>query len=155
MNTLIDKFCYYSFGVKVPFYLQYAIPLIIFYDFFTRLIKNNYFRYLLIFIPPIVIFIRLLRNDPFFLSDDFAHLRLVSGNSYLEIAKDAFTKNGIWVGHRIIGAFWLFKLIFQIFGAKAEAFLAANFILHSTNVLLFYLIVQKLKKTSFAVLSAF
>ncbi|KKQ96278.1 hypothetical protein A3E15_03190 [Candidatus Woesebacteria bacterium RIFCSPHIGHO2_12_FULL_42_9] len=151
----MDRICYLVFGVKIPLLLQYSLPLIVFYTFISPFINNKYFRFLLILIPPVVIFIRLLRNDPFFLSDDFAHLKLVSENSYFEIAKNAFTGSGIWVGHRIIGAFWLFKLIFQSLGAKAEAFLTANFILHAINVLFFYLIVQKLKKTSFAVLSAF
>ncbi|OGM15573.1 hypothetical protein A2985_01945 [Candidatus Woesebacteria bacterium RIFCSPLOWO2_01_FULL_43_11] len=151
----MDRICYLVFGVKIPLLLQYSLPVIVFYNFISRLFKNKYFSFLLILLPPTVIFIRLLRNDPFFLSDDFAHLRLVNENSYFDIARMAFTAGGIWVGHRIIGAFWLFKAIFQLFSIKTEAFLAANFILHSANVLLFYLIVQKLKKTSFAVFSAF
>lgn len=151
----MDRICYLVFGVKIPFYLQYALPLLVLYNFLSRLISNKYFRVFLILVPPAVIIVRLLRNDPFFLSDDFAHLRLVNENSYLDLARMAFSGGGIWVGHRIIGAFWLFKAIFQLFGVKTEAFIAANFILHSANVLLFYLITQKLKKTSVTILTAF
>lgn len=155
LSNLSGKICYLVFGVKIPLYLQYSLPLLLLYNLASRLIKNRYFRMIVILTPPIIIFVRLLRNDPFFLSDDFAHLSLVNQNSYLDIARMALTSGGIWVGHRIIGAFWLFKAIFQLFGVKTEAFITANFILHSANVLLFYLILQRLKKTSFAVLTAF
>jgi hypothetical protein len=80
---------------------------------------------------------------------------LVRENSYFGIARQAFLGNGIWVGHRIVGAFWLFKALLQIYGANVVAFLANNFILHSLNVVLFYFIVQKIKKTPIAVVTAF
>src|SRR3989304_7993492 len=112
----MDRICYLVFGVKIPFYLQYALPLLVFYGFISSLIKNKYFRILLVLVPPTVIFIRLLRNDPFFLSDDFAHLFLANESSYFDIAKEALTGGGIWLGHRLIGAFWLFKAIFDVFG---------------------------------------
>jgi len=148
MNNLIAKFCYYSFGVKFPFLLLYALPLLIFYDLFSRLIKNKYFKIFLVLIPPTVIFVRLLRNDPFFLSDDFAHLKLASEYSYLQIAHIALTE-GIWVGHRIFLAFWLFKAIFDLFQTNVQAYLLVNFILHIINLIVFYKILEKLKKGTF------
>lgn len=156
INLIFPKACYYAFGVKIPLYLQYSLPALLFYKQIVKLLKKEWVRIVVILIPSTVILIRLLRNDPFFLSDDFAHLRLVSRYSYLEIAKMAFSGGGIWVGHRIIGAFWVFKMIFDLFGPKPELFLLVIFGFHVTNVILFYLLARKISKDSlFSVLTAF
>jgi len=148
MNSFISKFCYYAFGLSFPLNLLYLVPPLIFYRQLVKLFKNNYFRIFFILIPPTIIFIKLLRNDPFFLSDDFAHLNLVSNYSFLEIAKNALTR-GIWVGHRIFAAFWVFKGIFHIFGTRVEAYLFLNYLLHALNLIIFYKIIEKIKKGTF------
>ena len=159
-RILLDKFfpktCYYLFGVKIPFYLQYLLVGFAFYKPITKVIKNKYFQLLLILIPAIIVFVRILRNDPFFLSDDFDHLSLVLQNSYRDIARMAFSGNGIWVGHRIITGLWLFKLLFNIFGAEPVVFYASNFIFHAANVLLLFLLLKQFdKKSVFPVLISF
>lgn len=148
MSGLIPKFCYYAFGLSFPLNLLYLIPPLIFYKQLVKLFKNNYFRIFFILIPSTIIFIKLLRNDPFFLSDDFAHLNLVSNYSFLEIAKIALTR-GIWVGHKIFTALWVFKGIFHIFGTKVEAYLFVNYLFHILNLLIFYKILEKIKKGTF------
>ncbi len=160
MRTLLNKFfpktCYYLFGVKIPFYLQYLLVGFAFYKPIAKVIKNKYFQLLIILIPAIIVFVRILRNDPFFLSDDFAHLSLVLQKSYRDIARMAFSENGIWVGHRIITGFWLFKLLFDIFGAEPIVFYSTNFIFHSLNVFILFLLLKQFdKKFVFPVLMSF
>ncbi len=157
MRTLLAKYfpksCYYFFGVKIPFFLQYYIVGLVFYKPIAKAIKNKYFQLFLIFIPAIIVFVRILRNDPFFLSDDFDHLSLVLQKSYGEIARMALSGDGIWVGHRIITGFWLFKLLFGVFGAEPVAYYSANLIFHATNVLILFLLLRQFdKKTVFPIL---
>jgi len=156
LNYIRPRICYFSFGLKIPFYFHYLLPALVLYKHLAKLLKSKYFRLIVISIPPIIVLIRLLRNDSFFLSDDFAHLYFVSENSFLGIIKVALSEGGIWVGHRIVTGFWLFKLIFMAFGTQIEPYLFAIFIFNLLNVLLLYLILGKIKKGSlFSVLSAF
>jgi len=160
MKNLLDyiypRICYFSFGLKTPFYFHYLLPTLVLYKYLVKFLKSKYFRLIVISIPSIIVLIRLLRNDSFFLSDDFAHLYFVSENSFLGTIKAALSEGGIWVGHRIVVGFWLFKLIFMAFGTQIEPYLFAIFIFNLLNVLLLYLILERIKKGSlFSVLSAF
>ncbi|HJX58973.1 MAG TPA: hypothetical protein VJ481_00250 [Patescibacteria group bacterium] len=144
----MGKICYYLFGLKLPLYINFALPAFIFYDLIKKILSNKYFRILLIFVLPTIIFIKILRNDPFFLSDDFAHLYLSYRASYLQIAKLALTGPGIWVANRIVIGFWIFKALFDLFGPKPEVFLTLMFVFHLVNVAIFYLISERLTKNS-------
>jgi hypothetical protein len=160
MRILLDKYfpktCYYLFGVKIPFYLQYLLVGFVFYKPIAKVIKNKHFQLLLILIPAIIVFVRILRNDPFFLSDDFAHLSLVSQKSFGDIARMAFSEKGIWVGHRIITGFWLFKILFDIFGAEPVVLYFSSFIFHALNVLVLFLLLRQFdRKSVFPVLMSF
>ena len=160
MKNLLDyiypRICYFSFGLKTPFYLHYLLPALVLYKYLEKALKNKYFKLIIILIPSFFVLTKLLRNNSFFLSDDFAHLYFVSKNSFLGIVKAALSEGGIWVGHRIVVGFWLFKLIFMAFGAQIEPYLFIIFIFNLLNVLLLYLIFEKIKKDSlFSVLLAF
>jgi len=144
----MNKACYYLFGLKLPLYLNFALPALIFYDYLAKLLKNRFFRILLAFALPTIIFVRLLRNDPFFLSDDFAHLMLVSQNSYSKIVTLALRPGGIWVNHRIFVAFWAFKAIYDLFGTKVVPYLAVSYLVQIANVYLFYSVLKKIKNNS-------
>jgi hypothetical protein len=101
---------------------------------------------------PTIIFVKILRNDPFFLSDDFAHLQLVYRNSYLEIAGQALRPGGIWVNHKIIFAFWLFKVIYEVFGTSVVPYLTTMYLIQIVNVFLFFLILKKIANKHFLAL---
>ncbi len=143
----MNKLAYYLFGLKLPLLLNYSAPAILLYPLFSKLFKSNYFRFLVFVFIPSLIVIRLIRNDSFFLSDDFDHLYLAFRYSYLDIVKLAATGQGIWVGNRIILGFWLFEAIYNLFGARTEAFLIAMYLFHMANVFLFWLIVKRFVKS--------
>jgi len=149
MISFIPKLCYYAFGLGFPLNLLYLVPFLVFFPFVKKLFKNKYFRILFFVLPSTIIFIKILRNDPFFLSDDFAHLKLVTYYSYFEILKMALSNPGIWVGHHIVSAFWLFKIIFDTFGTKVESYLFVNYILQVLNLIIFYNILEKIGKRTF------
>ena len=130
----IAKVCYYLFGLSASLYLLYLILPVIWFEKFKQLIGMKMIRVLIISILPTFIFLRLFRNDAFFLSDDFAHLAYVSSNSYWEIVKVA-VGHGIWVGHHIIGGFLLFKLIYDLFGVNVNAF---NLVVYLFNLIMLY-----------------
>lgn len=144
----MNKICYYIFGVNLPFFVQYVLAIFIFYNPLNKLLKNKYFRVGLIFLIPTIIFISILRNDPFFLSDDFAHIHLVTKNTYSQILTQALSPEGIWVKHRIFTAFWLFKAVFELFGTNAVAYYSLGYIFQILNVFLFYFFLNKLRPDS-------
>lgn len=156
LNYIRPRICYFSFGLKTPFYLHYLLPALVLYKHLVKFLKSKHFRLIVISISSIIVLTKLLRNNSFFLSDDFDHLYFVSENSFLGIIKVALSERGLWVGHRIVTGFWLFKLIFMAFGTQIEPYLFAIFIFSLLNVLLLYLILEKIKKDSlFSVLLAF
>ncbi len=148
---MFTKICYYAFGLSSPLYLHYSIPLVLYYDKLKKLLEYKIFGYLLLIMPVVVMFIRIVRNDTFFLSDDFAHLAYVSTNSYLDIVNVALGP-GIWVGHHIILGFWLFKLIFDLFGTDVMAFNFVMFSLNLINTLLLYKLLNKILKSNASLL---
>lgn len=147
----MNKGCYYLFGLKLPLYLNFVLPVMLLYNPLAKLLKNKYFQLILIIALPSIIFVRILRNDPFFLSDDFAHLQLVYENSYLDIAGQALRSGGIWVNHRIIFAFWLFKGIYEVFGTNVISYLSVMYLIQIVNVFLFFLVLKKIIKKHFLV----
>lgn len=137
------KICYYLFGLRLPLFAAIFVLSVIFrkqilYLFF----KNKYAPYLLIAIPSVASFINILFNDPFFLSDDFDHLLLSFKSGYLDILKRAISPEGIWLGHRIVTGFWLFKLIYDFFGANIYPYISVIFLLHLTNVFLLFNLIK-------------
>jgi hypothetical protein len=152
----MGKFCYYSLGFLKPFYPQLVILGILFFEKIRSLSKNKLVSLLIIFSPAILIFIKILRNDPFFLSDDFDHLRLVTEHSYLQIFSQAASSSGIWVGHRIVSGFFAFKLIFDIFSVNIYLYIIATFLLHLLNIFLFFKFISRvLKNRYFSILGSF
>lgn len=95
-----------------------------------KLLENKLLNLLFIFSPAIIIFIRILRNNPFFMFDDFSHLEFVYTHSYLEMLPIILSSAGIWVGHHIIFGFWLFKAVFDLFGTNIIPYITVIFILN-------------------------
>lgn len=159
MGSIIDKLsskvCYFAFGIKVPFYLQYSLPAYFLHDIIKRLLNSRYIRLAIIFLPGIIYLISHLRNDFYFQSDDFAHFSLLSRSSYIDIIKVSLSPKGIWVGHRIVGGFWAFKLIHDIFGVEITPYIVGMFLLNTFNTYLFYKLLRKIKDSNFSVLMAF
>lgn len=132
------KICYYLFGLRIPIVLFLFVIVGFFRKQITTLSKNKILPYILISVPPLVIFIKILLNDPFFLSDDFDHILLSFHSGYLEIARKAISSEGIWLSHRIVAGFWLFKFIYEIFGANIYPFIFVMFLLQVINLFLLY-----------------
>jgi hypothetical protein len=152
----MNKLCYFAFGLN-PYILVliYSAFLFLVRKSLVKFLNNRYFRMAIILIIPTIIFIEILRNDPFFLSDDFAHLTLVSRNSYLDILRMTFTGPGIWVGHKIIIAFWLFKTIYLLWGTNILPYTIIMYLLNALNTLLFYAISEKvLKNRTIAIITS-
>jgi|GEM_PF-4144393 len=144
METFSQKLCYFAFGVRIPLFLQYIIPSIILFYPINKILKSNWSRIILVSIPFIFYFIRLLRNDPFFFSDDFTHFYLVSNFSYLDILNMAMSPQGIWVGHKIIFGFYAFKLFFDLFGTNPIPYYWLMFFINLGNGILFYFLANKI-----------
>jgi hypothetical protein len=155
LNSLSIKICYLAFGLPIPVYLHYFIPVFLLFRSIKKVIRIHLVCILIILIPLFVYLIRLVRNDFFFLSDDFAHLWWSYSHSYLETARIALLGSGIWVGHRIVLGFWLFKAIFNLFGTDIRAYVLVIFLLNAINTLLLYKILRRINKSLFAVLVAF
>lgn len=105
-----------------------------------KLLENKLLNLLFIFSPSVLIFIRILRNNPFFQFDDFSHLEFVYTHGYWEMLPIILSKAGIWVGHHIVFGFWLFKAIFDLFGTNIIPFIAVVFLLNLTVTLGLYLL---------------
>jgi hypothetical protein len=143
----MNKICYFVFGLNPILLLTlYFFALFIFRKQLLKYIDKPLIPYLIILIIPTIVFLKILRNDPFFLSDDFAHLALFSQNSYVDIAKAAFLGPGIWVGHRIVLAFWLLKIIFDLWGTNIFSYTIVVYLLNSLNVVLFFLVSKEILK---------
>lgn len=144
METFSQKLCYFTFGAKIPLFLQYILPAIILFNPLSKIIKSNWSRIILISLPFIFYFLKLLRNNPFFFSDDFTHLYLVSNFSYVDIFKMAMSPQGIWVGHKIIFGFYIFKLFFELFGTNPIPYYWLMFFINLGNGILFYFLASKI-----------
>ena len=146
---LTSKVCYYLFGIN-PLIISVIILSWIFFDRkIEKLFNNKFFRIFFISLPVVIIFIRILRNGPFFLSDDFAHLELAYNSSYLGILKIVLSKPGLWVGHHMILGFWLFKFIYGMFGANIYPYVTVIFLLNLTSVILLYIVSGEFIKNDF------
>lgn len=144
METLPQKLCYLTFGARIPLLLQYIVPGIILFNPIRKLLKLHWVRIILIALPFLFFFSKILRNDPFFFSDDFAHLNLSANFSYIEIYKMAMSSQGIWVGHRIIFGFWLFKLLFNFFSTNPIPYYWLMFFINLGNGILLYILASKI-----------
>lgn len=134
LSQVFTKVCYYLFGVNIS---SFIIFFLLAFLILAVLRKNGgYIKYLVVLLPPTVIFLRLLLND-YFLSDDFDHFKVVSKFSFIELFIKGLTTNEVWAFHRLFFAFWVFKLIFMLFGTNYYAFLTFNFLLHLVNLFLF------------------
>lgn len=144
---IFPKLCYYLFGLNIPLYLQFIAIGLMCYKPIKKILNFELARILLIATPAILFFVKIMRNDPFFLSDDFAHLYLSAHYSYIDIFKMALASpGGIWVGHRIVPGFWLFKFIFDNFSTNIIPYEIVIFLLNFGNSLLFYFLLAKLLK---------
>jgi len=148
LNLFPPQTCYLLFGFKLPLYLNFFVLALIFYKPFTWLLSKKYFRWFLIFLVPTITLVQLFRNDFFFQSDDFAHLKIVAEYSFGEIFLKAMGPSGLWGFHHIFIGLWLFKLVFIFFGVNVEAYIIVNFLLHLINLGLLFLILSKINKSS-------
>ncbi len=137
---ITPKICYYILGIRPLLGAALIFLVVIFNKKIAALFNNTFFRLSVVAIPPILIFTRILLNDPFFLSDDFAHLNFVYNNSYIEILKIILSKPGIWVNHHIVLGFWLFKLIYNVFGTNIYPYVFAVFLLNLISSIVFYVL---------------
>lgn len=151
-ENLLSKGCYYLFGLQLPLYINFFVLGLLFYWPVRKLSRFKGFKYLIILAPAVFIFIKLLRNEHFFFSDDFAHLKLISEYNYKEILNLAFRREGLWVNHHIVLGFWLFKLIFQLWGVNIFPYNLIVFVLNSANILLFYVFLNKIKRSKSSIL---
>lgn len=156
MNFFPPQTCYYLFGLKLPLFLNYFLPVLVFYRLLEKLFEKWYFRAFLICLPAVFILIKLLRNDFFFQSDDFAHLKIAAEYSFGEVFHRGMGRQAIWGFHHIFLGFWLFKFVFIFFKTNLEAYLFTNFLLHILNIGVFYQILRKIEKGQmFSVLITF
>ena len=144
METISQKFCYLVFGTGFPLILIYFFLGVILFNSINKLLKNKWVRIIFVSLPFIFYFLKILKNDPFFFSDDFSHLYLVSNFSFRDIFNMAMLPQGIWVGHRIVFGFWLFKLLFDLFKTNPIPYYWAMFFINLGNGILFYLLVSKI-----------
>lgn len=150
---MLQKACYYLFDVKF-LYLILFFGACIFYERIAKLLNKEFARVVLIAIPSIFLFTKIILNNPSFLSDDFAHLDLVSQNSFFQIFKMAMNPTGIWVGHRFFFGLWLFKIIYGFWGSNVVPYNVAIFMLNLGNVWLFYqLLGKRLTKLSSVIIA--
>lgn len=139
MMTLLNIY-HFFWGNQILIAGIIFIIWLIFKKQLETLFGNKYFRIFFVSLPAIIIFVRILRNDPFFLSDDFDHLNLVFANSYLQILQIVLSKTGIWLNHHIIFGFWLFKVIYDFFGTNIYPYVTIIFLLNLVNVFGLYLL---------------
>jgi hypothetical protein len=114
-----------------------------------KLFNRKVFSVLFVSLPAAIIFVRILFNNPFFISDDFAHLEFVSTNSYLGILQIVFSKPGIWVNHHIVFGFWFFKAIYDFFGTNIYPYVTVIFLLNLTSTLGLYFLSGEFIKDNF------
>jgi hypothetical protein len=134
------KICYYLFGVRPLIGIVIIVLWLFFANRITVLFECKILRVLFVLLPAIFIFAQIVRNQPFFFSDDFAYLAFANSTSYLGMLQVALSRPGIWVGHHMILGFWLFKFIFGIFGTNIYPFVTVIFVLNLLSVLSFYVL---------------
>lgn len=104
---------------------------------------KNKFIYVLLLALPLLFFLQNIRQDYFYYSDDWDHFALVYNNSFADLFKQTMlSADGVWVHHKIITGFFLFKLLYEIFGTPPQVYLIAVFILNTANIFAFYSLVQ-------------
>ncbi|MFC1710095.1 glycosyltransferase family 39 protein [Patescibacteria group bacterium] len=150
LDLVAPRVCYFAFGNKIVLFIGLFVVGVLFAKQIKLLLSKRWVHYLLILFIPTVIFVKLLLNDPFFLSDDFAHLSLINDNGYLSIVSMALGNSGIWIGHHIISGFWLFKVIYDLFGVNVYPYTFAVFLLVATNVVLLYKMLTKISGNKLA-----
>lgn len=146
---LTSKICYYLFGVKPLIGAAIVFLWLAFGKKIGKLFNNKFFRILFVSLPAIIIFIRILVNDPFFLSDDFDHLRFVYGSSYFGMLQIVLSRSGFWVGHHMILGFWVFKFIYDLFGTNIYPYVTVTFLLNLASTLTFFVVSGEFIKNNF------
>lgn len=151
MYQLATKACYFIFGYNsiLTFVLFFGLFLTVY--LLTRKAKNKPVWLFVFSISPAIIWaIRLLLND-YFLSDDFDHFLLLDNLNFWQIFIKGVTADNIWAFHRLFTGFWMFKLVYVIFGTNYYAFVLVNLSLHIVNAYLLTTLIKKRVKNSYLV----
>jgi hypothetical protein len=88
-----------------------------------------------------------IRTNTFFSLDDFAVLNYISNHSTPEMIGRFLSQGDIWGFKKILG-YLNFSLIFFFLGTDPTAFVANNYLLHTVNIILIFLISRYLTKDS-------
>jgi hypothetical protein len=90
-----------------------------------------------------------LRIDNFFSVDDFSVLSYVRDHNLLETVKNFLLEGDLFGFRKLIGYLY-FETLFELFGVKAIYYNIGNFIVHTLNLLLVYLVAKKISGNRFA-----
>lgn len=86
-----------------------------------------------------------LKTNTYFSLDDFAVLNYLQNHSILKMVTAFLSQGDPWGFKKIIG-YLNFALIFKIFGAKPIPFIINNYLFHTANIILVFLISLRLTK---------
>ena len=89
-----------------------------------------------------------IKTDAYFSLDDFAVLNYLQNHTILEMISQFLSQGDIWGFKKILG-YLNFAAIFKLFGANPTAFIINNYLLHTANIILVFLISFRLTKDSF------
>jgi hypothetical protein len=87
------------------------------------------------------------KTNAYFSLDDFAVLNYLQTHSWSQMITQFLTQGDIWGFKKILG-YLNFSLLFNIFGANPTAFIINNYLLHTANIILVFLISLRLTKDS-------
>ena len=88
-----------------------------------------------------------LKTNIFFSLDDFAVLSYLQNHTAFEMVIQFLSRGDIWGFKKILG-YLNFSLLFKTFGTNPTAFIINNYLLHTANVILVFLISRYLTKDS-------
>lgn len=90
-----------------------------------------------------------IKTDLYFKVDDFTTLAYFLNNSWWEMVSTFFTKGDLFGFRRVVGYIG-FRGLFDIFRVNQYGYLITNHILHTTNVILVFLLAKKVSKNLYS-----
>ena len=88
-----------------------------------------------------------IRTNAFFSLDDFAVLNYLQNHTVWQMITQFLSQGDLWGFKKILG-YLNFAAIFKLFGTNPLAFILNNYLLHTANVILVFLISRRLTKDS-------
>lgn len=116
-----------------------------------RKIFKNYSTYLFVFLLFLLSLGHLVfafRTDSFFSVDDFAVLSYLKDNALLTMVWEFLTRGDVFGFRKVVG-FLFFGIIHSLFGTDPNPFIISNFLFHTLNLFLLFLVVKRLTKRDY------